>query len=100
MKLFDGALNSQYMFEEVCDLDLSSLYPSIILAFNLAPETFIKKINVRTVDPYTQEEINVEDVLIDDYISRDYVFLGNKYFNLPNMSQLIKKVKEEELSAK
>jgi len=94
MTLFEGAIASQYMFEEVCDLDLSSLYPSIIIAFNLSPETFIKKLNVRTINPFDQTEINVEDVLVDDYISKDYVSLGKKYFNLPNMSELIKKVSD------
>lgn len=96
MELFKGSNPSQYLFEEVCDLDLSSLYPSIIIAFNLSPETFIKKINVRKTE-YDQTKTSIEDIVIDDYISKDYVSVGHKYFNLPNMEYLIKKVKEKEI---
>ena len=91
MELFKGSNLSQYLFEEVCDLDLSSLYPSIIIAFNLSPETFIKKINVRKTE-YDQTKTSIEDIVIDDYISKDYVSIGHKYFNLPNMEYLINKV--------
>ena len=72
-------------------IDLSSLYPSIIIAFNLSPETFIKKINVRKTE-YDQTKTSIEDIVIDDYISKDYVSIGHKYFNLPNMEYLINKV--------
>ena len=87
MVLFEGQEPSQYLFEECADLDLSSLYPSIIMALNLSPETFIKKICVTD-----SNENNIEDKIIDEYISGDYISLGNKYLNLPSIDDLIKEV--------
>lgn len=95
MELFEGAGLSKYLFEEVCDLDLSSLYPSIILALNLAPETFIMKLCItKTNENY--EVINVEDVFVDEYIAKDYVFLGEKYLGMPNIEDLIDGFDENE----
>ena len=97
MTLFNGAKPSQFLHEEVCDVDLTALYPSIIIAFNLSPETFIKKINILVKNEFTMEEENVEDVLMDEYIAGDYVYLGNKYLGLSNMDSLIDKIENNNL---
>lgn len=89
MELFTGAKLSKFLFEEVCDLDLSSLYPSIIIALNLAPETFIKKLNIDEFNELTMEYENVQDKFIDEYIAKDYIQLGNKYLGLPTFDDFV-----------
>ena len=98
MRLFEDAELSQFVFEEVCDLDLSSLYPSIIIALNLAPETFIKKLNIELFNEQTMEWESCQDVFIDEYIAKDYVFMGDKYCGLPNMDELAELALQEELA--
>lgn len=92
MILFDGAKKSQYLYEEASDLDLSSLYPSIIITYNLSRETLIKKLNIKKYNPIEGVYNSIEDEFIDDYIGKDYVYMGSKYLGLPTVSGLIKEM--------
>lgn len=89
MEIMKG-IKSKYVFEEVGDVDLSSLYPSIILALNLSPETFDRKVYFKKIrnDGVNYEVISYEKEFIDDYISRDYISVGKKYLGLPSINDL------------
>lgn len=88
MELIKGEL-SKYIFEETGDVDLSSLYPSIILALNLSPESFDRRVYIKKYDGPNQFILNNhEKEFIDDYISKDYISIGNKYLGLPDITEL------------
>jgi DNA polymerase elongation subunit (family B) len=75
---------SRFLFENCIDFDLSSLYPSIILAFNISPETCYGR---AFIDDENGNDIT--DKYIDDYSSRDYVNFGTKWLGLPSVSDII-----------
>lgn len=80
-----GAL-SRFIFECVTDLDLASLYPSIIRAFNLSLDTFIGYLEMNHKG-YTGGDF------IQDYISGDIVNVGMRYFNLPGIDEIYNELK-------
>lgn len=80
-----------YLFENCIDFDLSSLYPSIILAFNISPETCYGKIIIMNKDG-----IDIAKEFMDDYTSKDYVNFCHVWFGTPLVSDLIRKMEEQE----
>lgn len=74
---------SSKIFELAIDFDLSSLYPSIIIAYNISPETCYYKITMKDLDGN-----DVTDIFMDDLISNDYINFGNKWYGLPNISEM------------
>lgn len=75
-------LLSNFIFDCVADLDLASLYPSIIRAFNLSVDTIIGyvKMNFRGFKG---------DDFVQDYISGDVINFCNRYFNLPTPMDIL-----------
>ena len=78
---------SKYIFECVTDLDLASLYPSIIRAFNISLDTFIGYLDMN-VRGFTGADF------VQDYISGDIINFGRRYFNLPGVDEIHEKVLE------
>jgi DNA polymerase elongation subunit (family B) len=117
-KLINGIL-SKFVFENVVDFDLSSLYPSIILAFNVDATTQIGLVKFRTIcidketnESYYEDELDFGDMneaekkqelqnytivenkfsadeLFDDLVSQDYINIANKYYDLPNVQEML-----------
>jgi DNA polymerase elongation subunit (family B) len=85
---------SKFMFENCIDFDLSSLYPSIILAFNISPETCYGRVFI-----YDNEGNDISNDYVDDYSSRDYVNFAVKWFDAPTVTDLINDYKAEELQS-
>lgn len=73
---------SKYIFECVTDLDLASLYPSIIRALNISVETCIGKVY------YNHNNSTGED-LVQDYMSGDIIAFGHKHMGLPTVDEMI-----------
>lgn len=80
MRIFEEL--SKFIFECCTDLDLASLYPSIIRALNISVETCIGKVY------FDYMEYNGED-LVQDYMANDVIAFGSKYMNLPNVDDMI-----------
>jgi hypothetical protein len=78
--LLINGLRSKFVFENVIDFDLTSLYPSIILAFNLDATTQIGRIESENFD---------SPRLMDDIVTRDYINIGSTYFGLPNVTEML-----------
>jgi DNA polymerase elongation subunit (family B) len=76
---------SQFIFEKVIDMDLSSLYPSIILAFNIDLQTEFGKIILN------QDEVDMSPQFMNGVISKNWARLGEEWFGLPSPDELIKK---------
>ena len=79
---------SQFIFKHVTDLDLSSLYPNIQIAFNIAPETFTGALRYMVKDPVTGVVEDKTNDFIDAYNSRDAVKFGIEYYGLPNYQEM------------
>jgi DNA polymerase elongation subunit (family B) len=111
---------SKFLFENVFDEDFSSLYPSIIRAYNLDKNTQIgkfflvdKQIKEKLETKYGYDELftqskNIEaeedasistndlgTTLVDSLMSFDFARIGEKYFDLPSTEELIKKIREK-----
>lgn len=130
MEIF--GLHSKYVFTNVIDFDFSSLYPSIIITFNIAPNCLIGKLiinesvsdlvtrMVKAMDKANNPDKNDEDELvekdefdddeqvnveykddggefIEDLITNNISLVGNKWFNLPNLEDIIKELEDEDL---
>ena len=69
------------------------MYPSILQSHNIDPETMIGKL---ILDGFEHLNSDPDDDLydqgkmfIEDYLTRDYTYIGNTYFNLPTTEELI-----------
>jgi len=82
-------MNSITIHECVQDFDLSSLYPSIAIAFNICEE------NCYGIIEYYKGTEDKTEEFIDHYTSRDSVNFCNEYLNLPDLVEMIKIVDNE-----
>ena len=111
-----------HVYKNVFDLDLSSLYPSIISAFNLDSETFKgryflidDKIKQKAKSEYNfqsvfdstagktndagDEDSETKDlglVIADELIAQNRTEIGSLFFDLPTVEQAIKDLKKKE----
>ena len=85
--LAKNIFNSKKIFEAVQDYDLSSLYPSIISAFNICAETSLGKISY-----YDENEEDKTEEFMDHYIGKDALSFCNQYFNLPSVTDMIDRI--------
>jgi DNA polymerase elongation subunit (family B) len=84
---------SKFLYNNVIDFDLTSLYPSIILAFNVDATTEIGKIETLT-------ELFSSDELFDDIVANDTIKTGHKYFNLPSLEDMVEKIDKSDKKKK
>jgi len=109
---------SKFLFEAVFDMDYSSLYPSIIRAYNLDKNTQVGKfflvdehiknklVNQYGYDGLFEESKNIQaegvgsgavdiaNTLTDSLMSFNFSKVGEKYFDLPSTEDLIKKIEQ------
>lgn len=83
---------SRHIFRDVIDVDLSSLYPSILIAFNIDVSTQVGKVNFYEDD--SEDAENKAPELFDALQAQDWVMYGEKYFDLPNEEDLIDEFEE------
>lgn len=87
--MFVGGQRSDRVFERVCDLDLSSLYPSIILAYNIDFATMFGRIDIWEHDE-AGEDVNRSEEFMHNWVSDDSVAIGAKWLNLPSAEDLVR----------
>lgn len=109
---------SMYLYANVFDEDFSSLYPSIIQAFNLSPNCQLGKFFL--LDSHIKDKLtdrgfdglfitskndegtgaestnDVGPFLADFLESEDWTAIGEDYFDLPSAEDLIAELKEKE----
>lgn len=95
------------------------MYPNIIITFNMAPNTLIGKLfvnenpndlikkinNIKIDDLEVDEDEDEEDVgviiddmgkeFIDNFLTGDIASTGAKWFNLPKIEDILKRVEKE-----
>lgn len=83
-----------YIFDNVVDMDFSSMYPHIIITFNVAPNTMIGKLiiggDIQEAYKNASEDGKVEDAkdFVDNMLVGNVANMGTKWFNLPNIMEL------------
>lgn len=90
-------MKSKFIFNNVIDMDFSSMYPNIIIAFNISRRTMIGKLIIgeKAQDYYVKHKIDLDSYdggkeFIDNYLTGNTLMMGNKWFNLPKMSDICK----------
>lgn len=110
---------SKFIFEHVFDEDFSSLYPSVIRAYSLSPNTQIGKFFL--LDSHTKNRLlseygydglfmtskneeassdggtSVDDIgptLVDSLESQNWTRIGEKFFDLPSVTDVINHFKK------
>lgn len=109
---------SKFVYENVFDEDFSSLYPSIIRAYNLDKNTQVGKffllnddIKRKLVNEFGYGDLfvtskndeadgsgNTNDIgptLVDSLTSQNWSRIGEKYFDLPSTTEMIKDLKSK-----
>ena len=87
---------SKYIRDYVVDFDFSSLYPSIIIGFNISPATMVGKLFIndkQVVDRYNAPEIasgkyDAAKDFMEGVLSQNYLMLGTRWFNLPTTDKI------------
>lgn len=94
---------TKYVRKYVVDFDYSALYPSIKITHNIGPHTLVGKIHLKekVYDRYTEYEMGGNKDkkyqydsgkdFIENYLCCNPIMTGVRWFNLPNMMELIEK---------
>lgn len=88
-----GGERSRFVFSDVADMDLASLYPSIILAWNIDPSTQYGKLVLPPEgagDDWEEDADAREEAaaLCDELASGDWLAVGAKWLGLPSIEQI------------
>ena len=84
-----------YVFDNVVDMDFSSMYPHIIITFNVAPNTMIGKLiiggDIQEAYKNASEDGKVEDAGKDffNHVNTSFLYLS---YHLPQPSVYILKM--------
>lgn len=91
---------SKYIFSKVIDFDFSSMYPNITISHNIGTVPMIGKVILEGFEHLNRNPDNKfydqGKMFIEDYLSKDYSFIGNTYFNLPTGEELLEEFSKED----
>lgn len=94
-------MRSMFVFNYVVDMDFSSMYPHIIIAFNIAPNCMIGKLvlNKDIKDYYNQKDIDNDKYdagkdFVDNLLIGNVGNMGAKWFGLPDIEKINQLVRE------
>lgn len=97
----DKDIRSNRLFSNVCDFDLSSLYPSIIRGFNISPEGHVGQIKLKdnsmmSLPKYedSREEYDFNTEFISKFNSQDNVAFAQEFLGLPSLTEIADDVLE------
>ena len=79
---------SKYVYQKVIDFDLSSLYPSIIRAFNIDTTTQYGRLFIDGIEP--SKDLDPSMDFIDKLTTKNYINLGKEYYGLKSPAELIR----------
>jgi len=87
---------SMFIFDNVIDFDLAALYPNIIRAFNVSITTQFGKLIITDENQITQKEgERMVQAFMEGLNSRDYGYIGIRFFGLDPIEKLCEKLEEE-----
>ena len=85
------------VFNNLDDFDYTSMYPSILNEFNIAPNTQVGRIEIpnqiqENEDPYKLEHFSRSTKFIEDLHSHNYIEFCHRWFNLASYKDLCKDI--------
>jgi hypothetical protein len=97
------------IFNTGIDMDMSAFYPSTIDAMNIIASALIFKaivpmaqfgkdklsINSFVAENYTEDDLDCARDVFDNFLTRNYLYSGHKWFNLPSVEEVYARLKEE-----
>lgn len=92
---------SKYIYDNVVDMDFSSMYPFIIISFNIAPNCMVGKLLINAeYNEVLKESLdgNIDDMgkdFIDNLLTENPSVMGSKWFSLPKIDTLIEELEKE-----
>ena len=84
-----------HLYRNNVDFDYTALYPNTDIQFNVGHESLIGKvnINVNIENVYNYKYLNPGSYFIFNLQSNNFIEIGNKYLNLPDVSQMYNIIK-------
>lgn len=98
---------SMYVYDNVVDMDFSSMYPYIIIAFNIAPNTMVGKLIIggsieeaynAALELKKGKVVKKEDPgkdFVDNMLTGNILNMGSKWFNLPSVEHIATTLKDK-----
>lgn len=86
---------SNLVFDSIVDFDLSSMYPSIMLCYNIEQSVQIGKITFNKQLLPKKFANKDEEEFCEDYVERDLVNFASKWFGFPDYNEVINLLSEE-----
>lgn len=87
---------SKYVYKNVVDFDFASMYPNEIATFNISRTSMIGKLIVDAgIEDVYKVYQNIENAtdkghsFMEEYLTKHFVTLGKRWFNLPGTEELI-----------
>jgi len=84
---------SNNIFNNVCDLDLTSLYPSIILSTGIDPTNQLGRIVLFNENGNHSDLSKIRD-LVNDFTAEDLIKFFHKWFGMPDKDEILKILQE------
>lgn len=101
---FEGIMlygnKSMFIFDNVVDMDFSSMYPNIIIAFNIAPNCMVGKLIIDRdyLDIYNDDSVDGGDDMgkefVDNMLIKNIPSMGTKWFSLPDVADMDARIQE------
>jgi len=90
---------SRYLHKFVIDMDLAQLYPSIIQALNMSEDTLKFQIVIPDTNELDGKTEDRSREFVQDYTSGDIIGFGKRYFNAPDITDMVKYIQSREKQA-
>jgi len=90
---------SRFIFKNGMGMDYSSLYPSLILTFNLSADTLAGKLFIENEDVrerleflYDYDTVDLHDlgnIYMENLTTRDWIGIGARFYGLPTVDEML-----------
>ena len=86
---------SNFIFNNVGDMDFAAMYPNITMALNIAPSTMYGKVIVNYIPTKYMDADRYDSGqdMMDNYLCRNYIGFGNKWLGLDAHEDLDARIK-------
>lgn len=91
LRIFDHA--SKYLYGLIIDFDFSSMYPNMIVSFNIFATTMIGKLIIPDYTPAKTYDEDMGKEYIEDIISGDPIFIGEKWHHLSPIETIAERLR-------
>lgn len=87
--------HSKYLYGDAIDFDFSAMYPNSIVSFNIFTDTMIGKLFITGGDALKTYDDDAGKEFVEDMVAGDNLFIGTKWFNLPDYCEISEEIERE-----